>query len=452
MTLKELRQQRAQKASRGKAATTEYNILVAITERTAEQDAKLAALDAELEALEADVTALDEAIAKEEAASRRAGLFATGATSGAGGAGPTPARSAGRVFGEPTPGMGGFKSLSEMALAVRSAMTGGGADPRLADLNSPALGAAPTNFEQNSGTAGEGFLVPPDFRQQIWELVFSGNDLIDMVTPTPTNSNFISIPKDETTPWGATGVQAAWRAEAGALTASKISIGQTTMQLHELYAFVIATNELLDDAPRLNDKLTRQAARAINWQASEAIFRGDGNGKPLGFINSGALVTVAKESGQATLTLAVANILKMMSRLYRTGGGQAFWIANPDVLPQLGALTIGNNAAWLPLNQPMQGTPWEGTLCGLPIMFSEHAASLTNVGDISLVNLDAGYLWANKAGGGIDFASSIHLFFDYNMQAFRWTYRCGGQPYLSAPITPAQGSNTKSQFVTLQAR
>ena len=50
-----------------------------------------------------------------------------------------------------------------------------------------------------------------------------------MVTPTPTNSNFISIPKDETTPWGAAGVQAAWRAEAAALTASKISITANTM-------------------------------------------------------------------------------------------------------------------------------------------------------------------------------------------------------------------------------
>lgn len=444
--LKKLRQSRAEKIARGKAATAKFNALSAKADRTEAETADLAALDTELTTLETEVEALDNDIAAEEKSIRRAGLFEAPAR------GLNPARGSARTVGEPTPGMGGFKALSEMALSVRTAMTGGRLDPRLAELNGPELGAAPANFEQNQGSAGEGFLVPPDFRQQIWELVFDGTDLINMVTPTPTNSNNINIPKDETTPWGAAGVQAAWRAEAAQLSASKVSVGQINVQLHELYAFVIATNEVLDDAPRLNDKLTRQAARAINWQASEAIFRGDGNGKPQGFMNAGALVTVAKESGQATLTLAVANILKMMSRLYRMGGGNPFWIANPDVLPQLGALTIGNNAAWLPINQPLQGSPWEGTLCGRPIMFSEHSASLTNVGDIALLNLDAGYLWANKAGGGLDFASSIHLFFDYNMQAFRWTYRCGGQAYLSAPVTPAQGSNSKSHFVTLQAR
>ncbi|WOH80585.1 hypothetical protein RX327_33250 [Bradyrhizobium sp. BEA-2-5] len=43
-------------------------------------------------------------------------------------------------------------------------MTGGGLDPR--------LGAAPTNFQQNQGGSGEGFLVPTEYREQIWALVF----------------------------------------------------------------------------------------------------------------------------------------------------------------------------------------------------------------------------------------------------------------------------------------
>jgi HK97 family phage major capsid protein len=177
---------------------------------------------------------------------------------------------------------------------------------------------------------------------------------------------------------------------------------------------------------------------------------GDGNGKILGFQNSNALVVVAKESGQATGTLAVANLLKMLSRMLRMGG-KPFWVINPDVLPQLGQLTIGNVPAWLPLSAPIEGSPWEGILLGHPVTFSEHAQSLSTQGDVNLINMD-GMFVLNKAGGGIDFASSIHLFFDYNMQAFRWITRIGGQPYLSAPVTPANGSNTKSHFVTLATR
>jgi hypothetical protein len=38
------------------------------------------------------------------------------------------------------------------------------------------------------------------------------------------------------------------------------------------------------------------------------------------------------------------------------------------------------------------------------------------------------------------------------LTAFRWLFRLGGQPFLSAPVTPAQGSNTRSHFIALAAR
>ena len=46
----------------------------------------------------------------------------------------------------------------------------------------------------------------------------------------------------------------------------------------------------------------------------------------------------------------------------------------------------------------------------------------------------------------------MHLYFDYNTSAFRWTFRLAGQPLISAPIVPAHGGATKSCFVTLGAR
>jgi HK97 family phage major capsid protein len=167
-------------------------------------------------------------------------------------------------------------------------------------------------------------------------------------------------------------------------------------------------------------------------------------------MNATCLVTVTKESGQANTTLVNANILKMYSRLLRTGG-VPIWLANSDTLPQLGALTLGNQPAWLPSNQPFAGSPEVSSLLGRPMMFNEHMKSLGTLGDIAMVDL-TGYALATKVGGGIDFAASIHLYFDYNIQAFRWTFRVGGQPYLSAAVSPANGSNTKSHFVTLQAR
>lgn len=449
MTLKEMRAKRATQAAALKASLKLYNDLYAVEARTAEQDTELATLDAKITPMEAEIDALDAQIVAEEKAVARGARLIGLATP------PADRRAAGaaaRTVNEPGPGTGGFHSLAEMAHAVRRASMNQGVDARLVELGGPALGAAPANFEQNVGSAGEGFLVAPDYRQEIWELVFEGTDFIDMCDGVQTNSNFVSMPKDETTPWGAAGVQASWASEGSQMTPSKVAIGQITVQLHELRAFVAATDELMQDAPRLQNKLTTQAARAIRWQASEAVMWGDGNGKPLGFQNAGALIVQAKDAGQATKTLSVNNLLGMMSRLYRTGGGSPFWIINPDVLPQLGQLQIGTVPAWLPLNAPIVGSPWEGTLLGRPVMFTEHAQSLTTQGDVNLVSLDTGYMLLTKSGGGIDFAASIHLWFDYNINAFRWIFRIGGQPYLAAPYAASKGANTKSHFITLASR
>ena len=431
--LKKLRQQRVEAAKKGRAKLDALNALLDKENPADDEKSQIAALDAEVAALEAEVTALDLEIAQEEKRARRASLFSSSALR-------SPALAI--TSDEPNPERtGGFRSLAEFAVSVRNQVTGTSTDQRLF--------AAPSNYHQNQGGAGEGFLVPTDFREQIWELVFADDSILAMCNQEPTSSNAIAIPKDETTPWGASGVQAYWRAEASQMTASKIAVSGTLLQLHELYAFVIATEEVLNDAPRLNNRLTSQAARAIQWKASDAVIWGDGNGKPLGFMNAGCLVTVSKESGQAAATLQNANILKMYSRLLRTGGTPV-WLANSDILPQLGGLTLGQQPAWLPSNQPLQGAP-DGTLLGRPLIFNEHNQTLGTLGDIVFADL-SGYALATKAGGGIDFAASIHLYFDYNMQAFRWTFRAGGQPYLSAAVNPANGSNTKSHFVTLQAR
>ena len=226
------------------------------------------------------------------------------------------------------------------------------------------------------------------------------------------------------------------------------------LALHKIYAFTAATDEVLQDAPMLQDRLTRQAGRALRWQISDAVMWGNGVGQPLGFMNAPALITVSnKDAGQATLTVSVNNILNMTARLLRYGGGNPFWIANQDTIPQLASIVLPNTTvpAYLPFNQPLAASPFDGRLMGFPVLFSEHAQSLTTTGDLTLCNFD-GYYAATKEDGGIDFASSIHLYFDVGMTAFRWTFRVAGQPHLSKPVAAARGSNTKAHFIALQSR
>lgn len=430
--LNKMRQDRAEKAKAGQAKETAINALLAKATLTDAEQAELTKLEGEADVLENEVKDLDKEIAAEEKRAHRAQLFGTTAI---------PARSI--IVNEPNPETtNGFKSLAEFAVSVRNLQVSG--------MNDARLTAAASGYHQNGGGAGEGILVPSQFREDIWSLVFDDNDLLGACNPEPTSGNSIGIAKDETTPWGAAGVQAFWRSEGTQMIASKAAITPTILQLHELYAFVLATQEVLDDAPRLQNRITVQAARAIRWKAFEGVMFGDGNGKPLGFMNAPGKVVQAKEGGQAADTITVPNVLKMYSRLLRTGG-RPMWLGNSDTLPQLGQLTIGNVPAWLPVNGALQGAPDGGSLLGRQLVFNEHCATLGDLGDLVAVDL-SGYALATKVGGGLDFAASIHLFFDQNISAFRWIFRVGGQPYLSAPVAPAKGANTKSHFVALEAR
>jgi HK97 family phage major capsid protein len=429
-TLKELRQQRALKATRGKAALSELKTLQAKAELTADEATKVAALETEITALEDEVPTLDAQIVSLETEQRRELAFA-----------PRTAHQAARTF-EPNPELtGGFKAITHFAQAVMAAQTG--------TLGGLGLEAAASNYMQNQGAAGEGYLVPPQYSQEVAEIAFNEPDLFGMANPEPTNSNTFLKPKDETTPWGASGVQAVWRAEAAQMTASKLALTGEISQLHELYAFCAASNEVLSDASMLQNRLTTQAGRAIAWTASEAVMWGSGAGQPTGFMKAPCLVTVAKEAGQADTTIVVLNLGKMLSRVLRVGG-KPLWFANPDIIPQLIGLTIGNMPVWVPMNQGIQANPFDGYLLGYPVIFTEHAQTLGVTGDLVCANL-AGYYAAVKAGG-VEFASSIHLYFDQNLTAFRWTFRINGQPILSKAVQPAKGATTKSHFVALASR
>ena len=76
--------------------------------------------------------------------------------------------------------------------------------------------------------------------------------------------------------------------------------------------------------------------------------------------------------------------------------------------------------------------------------------TLGDEGDIMLVDL-ASYLTAVKAGG-LRAATSIHLWFDQDLMAFRFILRVAGQPWWSEVTTAANGNFTQSPFVSLAER
>lgn len=398
-------------------------------ELTAEQDTEFSALEVEIEEVEASIAAEQKLI------ERRRKLAASTALSPAG------HNTVNDLNPETT---AGFKDLGEFAVAVHGAVqagrVGGIVDSRLAAL---------AGSHEGGGSAGEGYALPPQYRDEVWELVNEFDEFGPLIDEEPTDKREVKMGADETTPWGTAGIKAYWRAEGSQMTPSELSDEGRSVPLHELYCLALATEELLEDAPRLRNRLTKKAAQAIAWKKNLSIVEGTGVGQPLGWFKSGALLTIPKESGQAADTITALNVIKMYSRLQMIPGDRPFWMVNQDALPQLMTMTIGDKPIWMPPSGDLTGAPG-GFLLGRPVRLSEFANTVGDKGDIQLIS-PKGFYGARRSTGN-KFASSIHLYFDYATEAFRWTFRYGGQPHLSKPVSPNKGNATKSHFVALAER
>ena len=346
----------------------------------------------------------------------------------------------------------GFANVGEYAIAIKNSQLGLHQDERIVVLKSADRIIRQKATPATAGTelvgADGGFMVPPDIRQEVWIAVSENESILSLTDMTPTNSNNIIMPADETTPWQSTGgILAAWRAQNTAMTPSKPSLQNRNIVLNEAYALVAATDELLSDAPRLNNYLMVKAPQKMGYIVDESIFRGNGSGQPLGFLNSPSLISSAKTSSAGALT--VLELTGMLPRLLATGAGDGVtWFVTPRIIPLMQGLSVGNSAVWLPNQQLEKGTM--GTLLGYPVRKSFHCSALNLLGDIVLANMK-GYAAYNHTSG-MDFQSSIHLYFDAGATAFRWRFRLGGEPYLRAAVTPPQDTtNTVSHFVARTA-
>jgi len=336
----------------------------------------------------------------------------------------------------------GFKNYGDFCQAVYQAkLSPNGYDERL-----KIDAALPGNYSNESVGADGGFLIPEGFSSEIDRIAFGQESLLPRTRNININGNSMTFNADETTPWGTGGVKAYWEDEAAQATSSKPSLVPGTQRLNKLIALVPVTEEQLADSGAMTDMLTMATAESIQWKTNDSFINGTGAGKPLGILNSAALVVQAKETGQTAATVVTNNVLKMLSRLPASSVGRSIWLINNEVFPQLAGLTIGNNAAWtFDLSQAPGGM-----LLGRPVIITQSCKQLGTQGDIVLADFRS-YRTITKSSG-IKRAVSMHLYFDYDAVAFKAVFRVDGTPSVSKAIQPNNGSTTLSPFVTLAVR
>lgn len=349
----------------------------------------------------------------------------------------------------------GFLNVGEFAMAVRGKELGDFENESVKKL----MAAATTYGNEGIGADG-GSLVPPEFAREIWKKVEAEENLMTRCAElTPTGNN-MTIPKDESTPWGTAGIQAYWDSEAASITQTKGVHEQSTIRLNKLTALVPATDELLEDAAGYESFIMAKVPGIMSHKINTGIIEGTGVGMPLGILKAPSLISVGKETSQPADTIWFANIQKMWGRMYAPWRRNAVWIINQDAEAQLeglafqptGAASMLPTAASTPVYLPPGGVadaPY-GRLKGRPVIPLQAAKTVGDQGDIILVDLKQYWILRKAAGPKID--TSIHLFFDQSITAFRFVWRLAGQPAWSAAVTPQNGSNTLSWAIALDAR
>lgn len=247
------------------------------------------------------------------------------------------------------------------------------------------------------------------------------------------------------------GIQAYWLNEGGEKTKSKPKFGKLSMDLEKLIGLLYATDELMEDTVALQSVFEQGFAEEFGFMVDDAIIRGTGAGTPQGILNSSALISVAKETGQAADTIVSGNIIKMYSRMWARSIPRASWFINQECLPQLMKLKIdigtGGQLLYMPANG-LSESPY-GTLFGRPVIPLEQSSALGDKGDIIFADFNE-YLLIDKGAPKSD--TSIHVRFIYDEMAFRVVYRVNGQSVWKSALTPYKGSNTISPFITLAER
>ncbi len=335
----------------------------------------------------------------------------------------------------------GFSCAGEFMSAIAK-NTNGKALNISADARLAHVGALMTSGQHN--TTNDGLMIPAELMPEINTIgQGASQDWLSRFRINQTNSNAVEIRRDAaTTRGGSTGLVVARANELAQLTSTRQVYEKTNVKVDKVYVYTEVSDEDLNDFPLLQSNLFNVAPELLRIKKGEEVLFGNGVGEALGFKNGGDIATVTRDTAS---TVKAEDIANMMAR--SLVGPNCFWMVNQAVWSKLPLMSIANQPVF---QADFTISPF-GTLMGKPIYTTEDCEALGSVGDVYLVNPDA--YFALEKSGGDKFASSMHVKFDYDAMAFRWTSRFGGAPKFNAPCSPRdKNSTTKatlSNFVVL---
>lgn len=339
-----------------------------------------------------------------------------------------------------------FSSMGEFMAAVRFNPN----DQRLNFVEN--VGAAEDGSElsaelrMDQHQTGGGFLVPTQFRQEILRvdpqeaLVRPRANVIPAGSPPDAALTIPALDQTGAAPGNIFGgVQVQWIGEGGNKPETDVTLKSITLEPKEVAGTIVVTDKMLRNWAASSAFIEGLLRGAVTQAEDYAFLRGDGVGKPLGAINSGAMFYVNRAgAGQVTYL----DLVNMVSHLLMRGGTSPVWSMPQGALPQIATLRDPEGRyIW----KPDARDGFAGTLLGYPVRWNNRSPALGSKGDITLVD------WSQyliKDGSGPFVAASEHVLFRQNKTVIKIFWNVDGKPWLTAPIVEENGWSV-SPFVGL---
>ncbi|WP_230781561.1 phage major capsid protein [Sphingomonas sp. Leaf37] len=344
-----------------------------------------------------------------------------------------------------------FDSLGEFMSAVRFRPN----DQRLSFIEgigtaSDDTGEMSAEMRMDNGPSG-GFMIPTEFRDTIMSvppqsaLVRPRATIIAAGDQPDASLTMGALDQSGTGPGSQFGgMTFKWIGEGDQKPETDMKLREVTLTPHEIAGFITVTDKLLRNWTGATTFLETQMRAGVAAAEDWAFLRGDGISKPLGALNAGATKFVNRKLANR---VTYEDLVAMEAVCLMRGDTSPVWSIPQSVLPQLRTMTDpAGHYIWVASTaEGAAKTGYAGTLLGYPVRWNNRAPQLGGKGDILLA--DWSY-YLVKDGAGPFVAASEHVLFTSNKTVIKIFWNVDGTPWLTKPISEANGYEV-SPFVGL---
>ena len=228
-----------------------------------------------------------------------------------------------------------------------------------------------------------------------------------------------------------------WIGEGAEKPETEVMLKETRWSPKEVAGHVVVTDKLLRNWRAASSLIERMLRGAILAAEDVAFLTGNGMGRPLGVLTSGALKRVSRAQAG---TITYADLLAMDAVFLEDPS--AVWVVNPRVVPVLRQMEdAGGHLVWS--ENAVAGAP--ATLLGKPILKCYRSPALGTLGDVLLMTPSH---YVIKDGTPLTVAASEHVLFKQNKTIIKAYKSVDGGPWLGEPVVNEDGQSY-SPFVAL---